>query len=84
MLLYEFAYALANHTDIQNTLYQPTYQTVNTRFGINYENYSLFLWTRNLTNERFLAYGNADTSFGSRSSIAAMPAQIGVTLSARF
>jgi iron complex outermembrane receptor protein len=72
------------YTDIQNTLYQPTYQTVNTRFGINYENYGLFLWTRNLTNERFLAYGNADTSFGSRSSIAAMPAQIGVTLSARF
>lgn len=72
------------YTDIQNTLYQPTYHVVNTRFGLSYSNYGLFLWTRNLTNEKYLAYGTPDTSFGGRSSIAAMPAQIGVTLSARF
>lgn len=72
------------YTDIQNTLYQPTYHVVNTRFGLSYSDYGLFLWTRNLTNEKYLAYGTPDTSFGGRSSIAAMPAQIGVTLSARF
>lgn len=72
------------YTDIQNSLYQPTYQVVNTRFGISYDNYGLFLWTRNLTNERYLAFGSPDTSFGGRSSLSAMPAQIGVTLSARF
>jgi iron complex outermembrane recepter protein len=72
------------YTDIQNTLYQPTYHVVNTRFGLSYSNYGLFLWTRNLTNEKYLAYGTPDTSFGGRASIAAMPAQLGVTLSARF
>ncbi len=72
------------YTDIQNSLYQPTYFTVNTRFGISYENYGLYLWTRNLTGEKYLAYGSADTSFASRASIAAMPQQVGVTLSARF
>ena len=71
------------YTDIQNDLYQPTYHIVNTRFGLTYCNYGLFLWTRNLTNEKYLAYGSADTSFG-RASRAAMPAQLGVTLSARF
>jgi iron complex outermembrane receptor protein len=71
------------YTDIQNTLYQPTYHLVNTRFGVNYHNYGIYLWTRNLTNQRYLAYGNADTSFG-RSSIAAIPAQIGLSLSAKF
>jgi iron complex outermembrane receptor protein len=71
------------YTDIQNSLYQPTYHVVNTRFGLTYSNYGLFLWTRNLTNSNYLAYGSADTSFG-RTSRAAMPNQIGVTLSARF
>lgn len=72
------------YTDIQNNLYQPTYHIVNTRFGINYDKYSLHLWTRNMTNSHYLAYGSADTSFASRASIAAMPNQIGVTLSAKF
>ena len=71
------------YTDIQNTLYQPTYQLVNTRFGIRYHNYGLFLWTRNLTNTNYLAFGTADTT-SNRRTIAAMPAQLGVTLSARF
>jgi iron complex outermembrane recepter protein len=65
-------------------LYQPTYQTVNTRFGITYSNYGLFLWTKNLTNEKYLAYGSLDNNFAGRPSIASAPAQIGVTLSARF
>ena len=72
-----------HYTDIQNSLYQPTYHVVNTRFGLTYSNYGLFLWTRNLTNSNYLAYGSADTSFG-RTSRAAMPSQIGLTLSAKF
>jgi len=71
------------YTDIQNSLYQPTYQVVNTRFGLSYPNYGIFLWTRNLTNANYLAFGAADTSFGRRS-LAAMPAQLGITLTARF
>lgn len=71
------------YTDIQNSLYQPTYQVVNSQFGLNYDNYGLFLWTKNLTNEHYLFYGSSDTSLR-RSSVAAMPSQIGVTLSARF
>jgi iron complex outermembrane receptor protein len=71
------------YTDIQNSLYQPTYHVVNTRFGLGYKNYGLFLWTKNLTNEHYLLYGSSDTSLR-RSSVAAMPSQIGVTLSAKF
>lgn len=79
----EFRNVGGYYTDIQNDLYQPTYQVVNTRFGLSYENYGLFLWTKNLTNEHYLAYGSGDTSFG-RSAIAAIPSQIGVTLSFKF
>ncbi|MBF4518757.1 TonB-dependent receptor [Flavobacterium sp. ANB] len=71
------------YTDIQNSLYQPTYHVVNTRFGLSYKNYGLFLWTKNLTNEHYLLYGSSDTSLR-RSSVAAMPSQIGMTLSFRF
>ncbi|CAD0009854.1 TonB-dependent receptor [Flavobacterium chungangense] len=79
----EFRNVGGYYTDIQNSLYQPTYQIVNTRFGLSYDNYGLFLWTKNLTNEHYLFYGSSDTSLR-RSSVAAMPSQIGVTLSARF
>lgn len=72
------------YTDIQNSLYQPTYQMLHFRIGINYANYGLFFWARNVTNEKYLAYGSADTSFASRSSIAGTPNQIGLTLNAKF
>ncbi|WKL45719.1 TonB-dependent receptor [Flavobacterium pectinovorum] len=79
----EFRNVGGYYTDIQNSLYQPTYQVVNTRYGLTYKNYGVFLWTKNLTNERYLLYGSSDTSLR-RSSVAAMPSQIGVTLSVRL
>lgn len=71
------------YTDIQNTLRQPSYTLVNARVGVNFGSYSLFGWVQNLTDERYLAFGNPDTSFG-RSVRTAAPRTFGVTLSAKF
>ena len=71
------------YTDIQNQIEQPSYTLINSRVGLAYGNYSLFFWGQNLNNERYLAFGNADSSFG-RSVRTAAPATYGVTLSAKF
>jgi iron complex outermembrane receptor protein len=71
------------YTDIQNKIEQPTYTVINSRIGLTYDNYSLFFWGQNLNNERYLAFGNADSSFG-RSVRTAAPRTFGVTLSAKF
>ena len=71
------------YTDIQNKIEQPNYTLINSRVGFTYSNYSLFFWGQNLNNERYLAFGNADSSFG-RSVRTASPRTFGVTLSAKF
>jgi len=71
------------YTDIQNKIEQPTYTLINSRIGLSYDKYSLFLWGQNLNNERYLAFGNPDSSFG-RSVRTAAPRTFGVTLSAKF
>ncbi len=71
------------YTDIQNKIEQPSYTLINSRVGLAYENYSLFFWGQNLNNERYLAFGNPDSSFG-RSVRTAAPRTFGVTLSAKF
>lgn len=71
------------YTDIQNKIEQPTYSVINSRIGFSYNNYSLFFWGQNLNNERFLAFGNAD-SFNGRRVRTAAPRTFGVTLSVRF
>jgi iron complex outermembrane recepter protein len=71
------------YTDIQNTIQQSPYTLINTRFGVTYDNYSLFFWGQNLNNERYLAFGTSDTSFGNSVRTAA-PRTFGVTLSAKF
>ncbi|WPQ60670.1 TonB-dependent receptor [Chitinophaga sancti] len=71
------------YSDMQNTIKQPTYTLLNTRVGLNYDNYGLFFWGQNLSNERYLLYGNGDNSFG-RNVIMSGPRTYGVTLSARF
>ncbi len=70
-------------TDIQNTLAQPAYSLVNARVGISNDRFDLFVWGRNLTDERPLIYGTPDTGF-SRSSIIGPPVTYGVTLTTRF
>lgn len=70
-------------TDIQNQIEQPSYTLLNSRIGLTYGKYSLFIWGQNLNNERYLAYGNPDSSFG-RQSRMAQPRTFGITLSAKF
>jgi iron complex outermembrane receptor protein len=71
------------YTDIQNQILQPNYTLVNSRISVNHRNYSLALWGQNLTNERYLAFGNPDSSFG-RNVRTSAPATFGITLSAKF
>lgn len=71
------------YTDIQNKIEQPSYTLLNSRIGLTYGKYSLFIWGQNITNERYLAYGNPDSSFG-RQSRMAQPRTFGLTLSAKF
>ena len=73
----------SQYTDIQNKIEQPSYTLINSRVGLSYEKYSLFFWGQNLNNERYLAFGNPDSSFG-RSARTAMPRTWGLTLSAKF
>ncbi|MDX1903815.1 MAG: TonB-dependent receptor [Thermonemataceae bacterium] len=71
------------YTDIQNQIKQPSYTLINSRIGLSYDKYSLFFWGQNLNNERYLAFGNPDSSFG-RNVRTAAPRTFGVTLSAKF
>jgi len=71
------------YTDIQNQILQPNYTLVNSRISVNHRNYSLALWGQNLTNERYLAFGNPDSSFG-RNVRTSAPATFGITLSGKF
>jgi iron complex outermembrane receptor protein len=70
-------------TDVQNTIRQPDYTLFNSRVGLRYAGYGLFFWGQNLSNERFLAFGSQDSSFG-RSVRTAAPRTFGVTFSAQF
>ncbi len=70
-------------TDIQNKLEQPTYTVINGHLALVYSRYAITLWGQNLANERFLAFGNADSSLGF-SLRTAMPRTVGVTLQAKF
>lgn len=79
----EFRNIGAYYTDIQNSIYQPTYMLINTRFGITYKNYGLYMWTKNLNNAVYTIYGSGDTTFG-RSVRMAEPNTVGVTLNAKF
>ncbi len=71
------------YTDIQNTLKQNAYSLVNLRLSFVAPKFNISLWGQNLTNERYLAYGSGDTSFG-RSSRIASPRTFGISLSTKF
>ena len=74
----------AYFTDIQNTLEQPNYTLVNARLVFEIGRYNLSFWGQNLTNETYLAFGNPDTSFGSRSVRTAAPRTYGMALNIKF
>lgn len=71
------------YSDIQNQIQQPSYTIINAKIGLTYDKYSLFFWGQNLSNTRYLSFGNADSSFGKSVRIAA-PRTWGATLSAMF
>lgn len=71
------------YTDIQNQIEQPSYTVINSRLGLAWDKYSLFFWGQNLNDERFLAFGQPDSSFG-RGARIAPPRTFGATLSAKF
>jgi iron complex outermembrane receptor protein len=71
------------YTDIQNNIKQPSYTLLNTRIGVEMNKYSVYFWGQNLTNERYLAYGNPDSSLGTNVRMAS-PMTLGVTLKAKF
>jgi iron complex outermembrane receptor protein len=71
------------YTDIQNQIKQPSYTLLNTRIGFSINKIGVFVWGQNLTNKRYLAYGNPDSSFGRQVRIGA-PRTYGVTLSTKF
>jgi iron complex outermembrane receptor protein len=72
-----------SYTDIQNQIKQPSYTLLNTRVGFNFNKFGVFVWGQNLTNKRYLAYRNPDSSFGRQARIGA-PRTYGVTLSTKF
>ena len=71
------------YTDIQNQIKQDAYTLLNSRASVVYGQYSLSFWIQNITNERYLAYGNPDSSFGRQSRIA-QPKTYGFTLNIKF
>jgi iron complex outermembrane receptor protein len=71
------------YTDIQNKIEQAAYTLVNSRVNLAYGKYSLSFWIQNLMNERYLAYGNPDSSFG-RQARMAQPKTYGLTYSIKF
>ncbi len=72
------------YTDIQNTLEQPNYTLINARLAFDFGKYILSFWGQNLTNETYLAFGAADTSFGSRNTRTASPLTYGSSLLIKF
>ena len=72
-----------SYTDIQNQIKQPSYTLLNTRVGFNFNKFGVYVWGQNLTNKRYLAYGNPDSSFGRQARIGA-PRTYGITLSTKF
>ncbi|WP_422349535.1 TonB-dependent receptor [Flagellimonas sp.] len=71
-------------TDIQNTLEQPSYSLLNARVSLDYRDFILAVWGQNLTDETYLAFGNPDTSFGSRNVRTTAPLTFGASLTYKF
>lgn len=71
------------YTDIQNQIKQPGYVIFNSRIGLTYKKYGIFFWGQNMANERYLAFGNPDSSLG-KGVRTAGPRRIGMTFNAKF
>lgn len=52
----EWRYLGAQYFDLSNTIRQPSYGLLNTRFGFEAKKYSVMLWGRNLAGKKYIAY----------------------------
>ncbi len=52
----EWMYLGDQYFDLANSIKQSGYSLFNTRFGINYKNYELMFWGRNLSETQYIAY----------------------------
>jgi iron complex outermembrane recepter protein len=65
--------------DLSNTISQSPYSLFNIRFGISLQHFDLFVWGRNITNKRYIAYAY---DFGAIH--LGDPKTFGISLAARF
>jgi iron complex outermembrane receptor protein len=79
----EFRHIGSYFTDIQNQIEQEAYALINGKINFIYQQYQLEFWMQNITDERYLAFGNPDSSFG-RNVRTAAPRTFGVSLKAAF
>ncbi|WP_299537552.1 TonB-dependent receptor [Ulvibacterium sp.] len=70
-------------SDIQNDLEIESYSLLNTLVTLSNGKYTLSAWVRNIADERYIAFGAPDTSFG-RSTRIAEPRTFGTTLNIKF
>ncbi|GAB5476130.1 MAG: TonB-dependent receptor [Maribacter sp.] len=70
-------------SDIQNDLEIESYSLLNTLVTLSNGKYTLSAWVRNIADERYIAFGAPDTSFG-RSTRIAEPRTFGATLNIKF
>jgi iron complex outermembrane receptor protein len=68
--------------DFENVSLQDPYSLFNAKAGLNYKNYGLELWVRNLTGERYIQFGYAQLGFANF--LLGAPRTFGATVSARF
>lgn len=81
----EYRHVGETYSDRENQLPIANYSVINTRSGLSLnKKYELMFWVRNLTDERFIAYGSPSTISGNRNSLISPPRTFGITLSAKF
>jgi iron complex outermembrane receptor protein len=75
----EWVYLGDHYFDLANTIRQPAYSLLNTRFGVAFKNVEVMFWGRNLTDKKYIsyAYDFGGTHLGN-------PKNYGVTVRANF
>ena len=78
----EWRYVGKYYFDYYNQTSQDPYSLLNTRVGLTSNRFDVALWVRNLTDKRYVTYGNQLPSMPLY--MISMPRMWGVTLTARF
>ncbi len=75
----EWKYTGNTYFDLSNTIQQKPYNVINASIGLNQGNYGLKIWTRNLSQEKYISYAYDFGAFHLGD-----PANFGITLSYNF